>query len=115
MDFHAVIHHHAASLPGPVIAFSEATQHHYSFQEKLLLLEEGLSTYAAHLPAQQYFKYLFLGLCQYYLQKQTYMTYLRRASNMGLFPEISLPILPLTQKQASAGRILVVTSLDDAK
>jgi len=113
-NVHAEINRHAASLPEPVIDFCEA-RHTHSFQEKLLQLEDGLSTYVSHLPATNYFKYLFQGFCQYYLQKKTYVTYLNQAANTGLFPQFLPLIIQLIYEQRRAERILIMVSFDDER
>ena len=114
MDIHAVMHAYAESLPDPVIDFYKARQE-YSFQEKLINLEAGLLTCPVHLPEQHYFKYLFLGLCQYYLQKPSYVNYLNQATRIGLFPEMLPIVLSLVHEQTIAERILVIISFDSER
>jgi len=111
---HAEIGRHATSLPQPVIDFFKGTPDGH-FAEKLLFLEEGLSVYTSHLPAEQYFKSLFQGLCQYYLQKPTYVTYLEKAQATGLFPEFLPLIIPLIYEHKRAERILVIVSFGDER
>ena len=111
MDIHAVIHTYAASLPDPVMNFNKTSQGQ-SLHEKLLALEAGLLAYPAHLPEHHYFKYLFLGLCQYYLQKPSYVTYFNEATGTGLFPELLPFVMPLVNEQTIAERILVIISFD---
>lgn len=111
MDIHAVIHGYAASLPDPVIDFYKARKDR-SFREKLITLETGLLECPAHLPEQHYFKYLFLGLCHYYLQKPSYVSYLKRATTTGLFPELLPMVMSLVHEQTIAERILVIISFD---
>jgi hypothetical protein len=112
MNVHAEIHKHAASLPFPVIDFYQEKQH-FPFVQKLILLEERLSTYTSSLPIQYYFKSLFMGLCQYYLQRSTYEGYLEQAQATGLFPEILPTLLPSIDRQVLAERTLVIVSFDD--
>ncbi|MBL0007443.1 MAG: hypothetical protein IPP25_09770 [Saprospiraceae bacterium] len=84
-------------------------------QENLIILNDILISYTPEDSARQYFKYFFHGLCQYYLQKQTYVTWLAKASDLRLFPEL-LPgfihNIPTPKKRFE--RILVIISFDDA-
>jgi len=111
MNIHAEIHKYVESLPAPVIDFCRGKQH-FSFVEKLVLLEERLSAYTSPLPAQHYFKCLFLGLCTYYLQKSTYVSYLEQAKEVGLFPEFLPSLLPSSDEQKKAERILVIVAFN---
>lgn len=110
---HAELYRHAEALPDPVVDFYTGTKD-YPFKEKLLILDQRLSTYTTHLPAQHYFKYLFQGFCQYYLQKPSYKAYLEMAAEVGLFPEFLPQIIPLVNDQSRSVRILVIVSFDDA-
>lgn len=109
---HAEIYRHADALPDPVIDFYRGTQD-YPFKEKLRVLDQRLSTYTTHLPAQHYFKYLFQGICQYYLEKPSYGSHLQKAAETGLFPEFLPHIIPLVHEQTRIERILVIVSFDD--
>ncbi len=78
------------------------------------MLDQRLSTYTTHLPAQHFFKYLFQGICQYYLQKPSYIMCLEMARATDLFPQFLPHIIPLIHKQRRVERILVIVSFDDA-
>jgi len=101
------------AIPDPVIDFYTGTQD-YPFKQKLLILDQRLSTYTTHLPAQHYFKYLFQGICQYYLQKPSYITYLEMAADIGLYPQFLPHIIPHDPGQKRNERILIIVSFDDA-
>ncbi|MBP6680221.1 MAG: hypothetical protein KA166_03460 [Saprospiraceae bacterium] len=113
-SIHAEVYRHVELLPQPVIDFDEDRQQ-YSFVENLIILNDKLISYTPEDSARQYFKYFFHGLCQYYLQKQTYVTWLAKASDLRLFPEL-LPgfihNIPTPKKRFE--RILVIISFDDA-
>jgi hypothetical protein len=93
--------------------FDNGTQD-YAFDEKLLILDQRLSTCSTLLTGQLYFKYLFQGFCQYYLQKPSYMKYLEMAADTGLFPEFLPHIIPLVNEQRTSERILIMVSFSDA-
>jgi hypothetical protein len=109
---HAELYKQVDTFPDPVIDFNKGLQD-FPFKEKLRILDQRLSTYTTCLPPRHYFKYLFQGICQYYLQEPSYVMCLEKAVNTGLFPEfIPQTILP-DHGQIRSERILVIVSFDD--
>lgn len=109
---HAEIYRHADALPDPVIDFYRDTLD-YPFKENLRILDQRLSTYTTPLPGQLFFKYLFQGICQYYLQTPSYMTYLEMAADTGLYPQFLPHLIPLEVLQRKNERILVIVAFDN--
>lgn len=103
---------HADLLPDPVIDFYRSTED-FPFIEKLRVLDQRLSIYTPHLPAQIYFKYLFQGICQYYLKKPSYVTCLDMAADTGMFPEFLPHTIPIVHQPGRTDRILVIVSFED--
>lgn len=110
-NLHADIYRYADAFPDPVIDFYRDTED-FPFEERLCVLDQRLSLYTAHLPAQHYFKYLFQGICQYYLHKPSYVAYLEMAAATGLHPQFLPHIIPLGPGQRRNDRILVIVSFD---
>lgn len=109
---HAELYRHADAIPDPVKDFYTGTED-YPFKEKLLLLDQRLSAYIPHQPVRYYFKYLFQGICQYYLEKPSYATHLQRAAETRLFPEFLPRIFLPDPEQKRNERILVIVSFDN--
>ncbi len=109
---HAELYKHADALPGPVKDFYKGTRES-SFKDNLLRLDKGLSTYTTHQPAQHYFKFLFQGICQYYLQNPSYRMHLEMAADTGIYPKFLPLLIPLVDEQTRIERILVVVSFDN--
>lgn len=111
-NLHAEMYSHEDLLPDPVIDFYRSTED-FPFKEKLRVLDQRLSAYTPHLPAQYYFKYLFQGICQYYLQKPSYLTCLDMAADTGMFPEFLPHTIPIVHQPGRTDRILVIVSFED--
>ncbi len=111
-NLHAELYRHSASLPVPVIDFYNDTPDS-PFKDKLRVLDQRLSTYTTSLPAQHYFKYLFHGMCHYYLQKPSYLTFLKMASDTGLYPQFLPNIISSEPGKRKKERILIIVSFDN--
>jgi len=109
---HAELYKYEDAFPGPVKDFYKGTRES-SFKDNLLRLDKRLSTYTTHHPLQHFFKCLFQGICQYFLQKPSYLTYMEMAADTGLFPEFLPHIIPIVLQSRRSDRILLIVSYED--
>jgi hypothetical protein len=112
-NLHAEIHRHAEFIPEPVLDFYRLTPLE-SFQENIVDLEDQLSRYSGTTTESDYFKWLFLGLCYYFIGRKSYVAHLERAQGTGLYPEFLPLIIQLIYENKKAERILVIVSYDEA-
>jgi len=112
-NLHAEIHRHAECIPQPVLDFYQRTPPE-SFQENIVLLEDQLSHYSGATAASDYFKWLFLGLCHYFLGRKSYVAHLERAQGTSLYPQFLPLIIQLIYENKKADRILIIVSYDEA-
>ena len=112
-NLHAEIHRLAEYIPNPVLDFYRSTPPE-SFQENVIALEDQLSTYSGTTVESDYFKWLFLGLCHYFLGRKSYVAHLERAQGTGLYPQFLPLIVQLIYEIKKADRILILVSYDEA-